>query len=151
MAKPRKEAVLPAVDRQRYGQRFPHEPKRVAITFPEQGRTIQADKDACDVNKIVDHFTRTGVLLSQAKGEPQYGEAPDIGYFEAQCAVAEAASAAEEGKLNPETGSGPDSDEKALQGESDAQSDPSKDDSDGTKNPDSGVDTAATPDEGGQA
>jgi len=69
-----------------------------AISFAGATSLVkQSFKDECDVNKIVDRFTRTGQIDHLARQKPQYGDAPDQNFFEAACMVAETASAVEEG------------------------------------------------------
>ncbi len=46
--------------------------QRSQITFPELGRTKQAGKDACDINKIMHRYIRQGVIEHVNKHEPQY-------------------------------------------------------------------------------
>ena len=70
---------------------------RVAITFPEQGLARQSQADECNINLIVDKFTKTGLLPPAMRGEPQYGEAPDATLFEAACVQAELRSKDAEG------------------------------------------------------
>lgn len=103
--------------------RRPHEVPRVSIVFdPELGRTHQSFREECDVNRIVDTYTRTGVLTHAARGKPQFGDAPDSTLFEAAVAQAEIRSAEEEGRWPlqeapeaPVTDSEPESEEKALE------------------------------------
>ena len=77
-----------------------------AISFKnEQKITRDSFRDECDVNKIVENFMATGQLLHTNRLEPQYGDAPDIDFFDAACVHAEIASAEAEGKFAPETAS----------------------------------------------
>jgi len=62
-----------------------------------QAKTKQSFRDECDVNKIVDRFTRTGEITHTARIKPQFGDAPDQDFHTAACIAAEAASAIEEG------------------------------------------------------
>lgn len=64
---------------------------------PEEGRTHQSFKDECDVDKIIDLHTRTGVVTHLNPGKPQYGDCPETSIFEAAVAVAEVRSAMEDG------------------------------------------------------
>ncbi|AXL15292.1 internal scaffolding protein [Microviridae sp.] len=73
---------------------------RVATTNDEPSLTKQGFAESCDRNAIIERFTQTGQLPHVNTGAPQYGEAPDMGSFEAACIVAEAASAVEEGVLD---------------------------------------------------
>lgn len=75
-----------------------HEVPRVAVSFDiESGRTHQAFRDECDIDKIVDRYARTGIVTHRGRGEPQYGDAPDATLFDAACAQAAIHSAEEEG------------------------------------------------------
>ncbi len=49
--------------------------KRVQLTFPKQGKTKQAFKDECDINKIIARYTRTGQLSHVNNAAAQYGYA----------------------------------------------------------------------------
>lgn len=64
--------------------------------------TRQSFKDECDVNRIVDQFTRTGLIPNTNPLTPQYGEAPDQSFFESSCIAASVRTAVEEGKLDRE-------------------------------------------------
>ena len=67
-----------------------------------QSLTKQSFKDECNVNLIVERFTRTGTLDHAARTAPQFGDAPDQSFFESSCIAAEAASAIETGLPDPE-------------------------------------------------
>jgi hypothetical protein len=87
-----------AQSRRASNARRPHEVPRVSIEFdPDNGRTHQSFKDECDINRIVSTFARTGIVPHVQKGEPQYGDCPDVSFFDAACAQAEIASAFEDG------------------------------------------------------
>lgn len=58
-----------------------------SITFTQPSLTRQSFADECDVNQIVERFTRTGHLPPARN--PQYGDAPDQTFFEAACIQAE--------------------------------------------------------------
>ena len=62
------------------------------LTFADdEGRTQQSFKDQCDVNKILDKFTRTGVLEHVSEYGGEYGDFVDApGYHEAMNSVVEA-------------------------------------------------------------
>lgn len=113
--------------------------RKHSISFADSpSLTKQSFKDECDVNKIVDRFTRTGQLDHLRPGNPEYGEAPHLDYHTAACIAAETASAEAEGRLDAVTGSDEESEEKPLQDDSDAPSDdkepvPDPDDGDGTE------------------
>jgi hypothetical protein len=72
---------------------------RVAITFPDDGRTRGSFKDECDIDRIVSRFLNTGALPHQQRRPPQYGDAPDATLFEAAVTHAELRSLEEEGVL----------------------------------------------------
>jgi len=55
------------------------ERRPVVITGP--GRTKQSEMDACDVNKIVARFQRTGMVTHLAKGVPQFGDFSEVGDY----------------------------------------------------------------------
>lgn len=90
--------------------RHPLERERVSITFdPDEGRTHQSFKEECDIDKILDLHARTGIVNHLARGEPQYGDAPDITLFESAVAQAEIRSAVEDGWTLPEEPQEPES------------------------------------------
>lgn len=71
-----------------YGDR-----KRVALDFrvadPKSGefvvrpgRTVQAEKDSCDINKILERYTRTGQLPDMIRREPRYGDFSEVPTFQ---------------------------------------------------------------------
>lgn len=59
----------------------------VGATDDNPGRTKQEFVDDCDINKIVERFTRTG-QLPPPRGAMQYGDFSDVGsYHEAHLAI----------------------------------------------------------------
>ncbi|WNK12452.1 MAG: internal scaffolding protein [Microvirus sp.] len=63
-------------------------PKRkVALTFPAQGRTKQSFKEECDINTIMNRFSRTGVLPVTNR-TPTYGDIADLDFQGAMDLVA---------------------------------------------------------------
>lgn len=48
----------------------------------DAGKTKQADKDACDINKIMARYQKTGVLPDLIKKDPMYGDFSDVGTFQ---------------------------------------------------------------------
>lgn len=54
-----------------------------ALSFSGLGRTKQAHKDECDVNKIVRRFEKTGVLSHVAATQASYGDFSPIEYRDA--------------------------------------------------------------------
>lgn len=44
----------------------------------EPGRTKQAFKDDCDINKIIARYEKTGMIENLSKGTPFYGDVSDI-------------------------------------------------------------------------
>ena len=106
--------------------KHPYARTRVKVVCPEKEKvTQQSFADECDINNIVDMYTRTGMVTHLNPGNPQYGEAPDITMFEAALAQAEIRSAEAEGyeyspeapeaEEEPVTGSDTENAEKALQ------------------------------------
>lgn len=67
---------------------------REAVQFhpAETGLTRQSFKDECDITRIVETYARTGIAPLN-RHEPQYGDAPDSGLFEAALVQAEIRSA----------------------------------------------------------
>ncbi|WNK12429.1 MAG: internal scaffolding protein [Microvirus sp.] len=63
---------------------------RVSITFPTKGRTKQSFKDECDINNIMGRYSRTGILESQNRRMPQYGDIENIDFQGAMETVASA-------------------------------------------------------------
>lgn len=45
-------------------------------------KTIQSEKDACDINKIVSKFKATGLMTNVRRDQPQYGDFSDICDFQ---------------------------------------------------------------------
>lgn len=56
---------------------------RKGLSFSGNGRTKQAHKDECDVNKIVKRFEKTGVLAHTAATQAAYGDFSPIEYRDA--------------------------------------------------------------------
>lgn len=81
--KPREEYPIP---------RHPYSRMRVSTVNEEPPMTKQSFKDECDVNHIVARYTETGMVPVSQKGEPQYGEAPEVDAFEGACIAADVAS-----------------------------------------------------------
>lgn len=91
--------------------RMPWERHRQSISIdPETGRTHQSFKDECDVDRIIELHTRTGLVTHLNPGKPQYGDAPDSTLFEAALAQAEIRSALEEGWQPPDDAESPEGD-----------------------------------------
>lgn len=44
--------------------------------------TIQSEKDACDVNKIVERFKTTGIMTNVRKDSPMYGDFSNISDYQ---------------------------------------------------------------------
>lgn len=68
--------------------------RRHAIVFTEPSKTRQSFKDECDVDNIVRQFERTGLITHARKHPGEYFAAPEMDYFTAMRADAEARSAA---------------------------------------------------------
>lgn len=48
----------------------------------DESRTIQSAKDECDVNKIVERFTKTGLLTHVNVSEPRYGDFSEVADYQ---------------------------------------------------------------------
>lgn len=44
----------------------------------EPSLTIQSEKDSCDINKIIEKFTRTGIMTNIRQDQPMYGDFSDL-------------------------------------------------------------------------
>lgn len=71
-------------------------PLRVTLACPGTGRTKQAFKDECDINRIMSRYISTGVLDFVNRHAPQYGDVTGYDFMEAQLIVANARSMFEE-------------------------------------------------------
>ena len=72
--------------------------RRRAISFDGVEKiTRDSFAEECDINRIGQQYSRTGMVNHVPRTEPQYGEAPELSFHEAACISAEAASLAEEG------------------------------------------------------
>lgn len=78
------------------------ERRRVAVHFEKPTLARGSFKEECDVNNIVETYARTGMVNHVARAKPQYGDAPDIDFYQAALVHAEIASMAEEEALSPE-------------------------------------------------
>jgi len=96
--------------------RRPHEVEPVRVSFSEPGLTRQSFKDECDINRIVDQYTRTGLVPHVVRRSPQYGDVPEQSLFEAACVQAEIRSAEEHAELypSPEALSGSETDDQDV-------------------------------------
>ena len=56
----------------------------------EKTRTLQSEADACDINKIMERFDRTGKLPTLQVQPPRYGDARVVDFATAQAIVKEA-------------------------------------------------------------
>jgi len=65
---------------------------RVCIFFPALGRTKQAFKRECDINHIMAHFKKTGVVDFVNKNAPRYQDVTGLDYLEAMQTVTHAQS-----------------------------------------------------------
>lgn len=52
--------------------------RRVQKTFTKPSKTIQSAKDECDVNQIIQAFSKTGVLKHVNQMEAAYGDFSDV-------------------------------------------------------------------------
>lgn len=58
--------------------RVSYEPfPKTRTALKHDGRTMQASKDECDINKIMKRFEKTGILPDLIKSNPQYGDFSD--------------------------------------------------------------------------
>jgi phage internal scaffolding protein len=64
---------------------------RVQTLNDEPSRTIQSEKDSCDINLIVSRFKTTGVMTNIAKGMPQYGDYSEVIDYQSALNVVNAA------------------------------------------------------------
>lgn len=44
----------------------------------DKSLTVQDEKDACDINLIIERFTKTGLLTHVNRAEPRYGDFSDV-------------------------------------------------------------------------
>lgn len=51
--------------------------RRVSFSTGSQTLVEQAHRDACDINRILANYRRTGMLTHVNQAKPQYGELPD--------------------------------------------------------------------------
>lgn len=63
---------------------------KVGIEFPGKGRTKQAHKDECDINRILAKYIKTGILNHYNKYGGSYGDFTSVDFHEAMNLVAEA-------------------------------------------------------------
>ena len=63
-----------------------------SILFTQKSKTQQHSKDEVDVNKIMERYTRTGVIDHVNKHQPFYGDIPSDSYHESMNIVADANS-----------------------------------------------------------
>lgn len=65
--------------------------RRVRLNFDEdKGLTIQEQKDECDINHILEKYTRTGLINHVNTNEPQFGEFANFDFREQQTLIAKA-------------------------------------------------------------
>lgn len=55
---------------------------RVAIVFPETGRTKQAHKTECDINHIIKRYDKTGLIAHVNESTAVYGDFTDINEYQ---------------------------------------------------------------------
>lgn len=72
---------------------IPERIKPVLDCSDDPGETQQHHKDSCDINYIVDRFTRTGVIDHLAAYGPRYGDFNGPDYLGAQLIVKQAEEA----------------------------------------------------------
>lgn len=56
----------------------------------QKSRTVQSEADACDINKIMERFNRTGKLPTLQTAPARYGDARVVDFATAQAIVKEA-------------------------------------------------------------
>lgn len=78
-----------------------YERRRVLTPVADDGITRQSFAEECDINKIVDTFTRTGMVNHIPRVKPVYGECPEQNLFEAACVQAAIRSSEEDAALTP--------------------------------------------------
>lgn len=72
--------------------------RKHAISFADcEKMTRDSFAEECDINRIVEAYQRTGLINHVPRLQPQYGDAPEMSFYEAACISARAASAIEEG------------------------------------------------------
>lgn len=55
--------------------------KQTSISDFDLSLTVQADKEACDINVILERFANTGMLTHENSAIPQYGDFVDVSDF----------------------------------------------------------------------
>jgi len=60
---------------------FKHDRRPVVDCSVEPSRTVQSEKDACDINRILDRFRKTGQISHVASRMPIFGDVSDVGDF----------------------------------------------------------------------
>lgn len=81
-----------------------HNVRRVIYSSDKPTMAKGSFAQECDINRIVDQYTQTGMVNHLPRLQPQYGDAPDQTFFEAACIATEAASALLD---NPDIGKEP--------------------------------------------
>lgn len=61
-------------------------PKTGVMEF-DPGLTKQADKDSCDVNKILERFERTGMLPDMIRSDARYGDFSTVPTYQEACDI----------------------------------------------------------------
>lgn len=51
---------------------------KVSTVNTEPTQTIQSEKDACDLNKIYEKYTKTGIMTNVRRDQPTYGDFSNI-------------------------------------------------------------------------
>lgn len=75
-------------------------PRPYALVGFEPTKTRNSFKDECDVNKIVQTYMATGMVTNVSRRPVEYGDAPDIDFFEAARIQAEIRSVAAQEALD---------------------------------------------------
>jgi len=69
---------------------------RLKMHFKQPSMTKQSFKDEVNINKIMEKFQRTGAIDHYAKHAPQYGDASQVDYLEANLVISNANTMFEE-------------------------------------------------------
>lgn len=81
------------INKPRVRDHFTPSDRKTDLTFKKPSLTKQVFQEECDINRIVEQFTRTGIVTHVAQKEGQYGDAPSFTYHESMNALLEAGAA----------------------------------------------------------
>lgn len=73
----------------------PYGGERVRSQFATEGESLtkQADKDRCDINRIINGYQKTGVITHSNSAQPSYGDATGVDFQDAMNLVISAENA----------------------------------------------------------